>query len=71
MKRSKFVAGLLGGSTLASSRAAAQTRAQVGWLSVAPHPGIDGFREGMRALADPPGGPTLRPALGSGQSTTG
>jgi putative ABC transport system substrate-binding protein len=31
-------------------RALAQARASVGWLTVAPHPGIESFREGMRVL---------------------
>jgi putative ABC transport system substrate-binding protein len=35
---------------LVGSIAAAQTRARVGWLTVAPHPGIHGFRDGMRGL---------------------
>src|SRR5215207_7130637 len=35
---------------LASSRALAQTRASIGWLTVAPHPGIQGFLDGMREL---------------------
>jgi hypothetical protein len=31
-------------------RAFAQTPARVGWLTVAAHPGIEGFRDGMREL---------------------
>src|SRR5215218_8493824 len=32
------------------SRARGQTRARIGWLSISPHPGIEGFRAGMREL---------------------
>jgi hypothetical protein len=41
----------LGALTLASSRVLAQTRASIGWLTVAPHPGIQGFLTVCASLA--------------------
>src|SRR5829696_10319930 len=49
MRRRAVVAGLAG-TMLAATRASGQARARVGWLTVAPHPGINGFLAGMRAL---------------------
>ena len=51
MRRREFVAGL-GSATLAwpsATRAQQPLKARIGWLTVAPHPFIAGFREGMRA----------------------
>src|SRR5215204_4508411 len=47
--RRRDVLGLLAIANL-GSRAWAQARAHVGWLTIAPHPGIEGFRAGMREL---------------------
>jgi len=47
--RRREVIGLVAMASL-GSRAWAQTRAHVGWLTIAPHPGIEGFRAGMREL---------------------
>ncbi|MFL5144199.1 MAG: ABC transporter substrate-binding protein [Microvirga sp.] len=49
MRRRAVVAGLAG-AVLAATHASGQARARVGWLTVAPHPGINGFLEGMREL---------------------
>ena len=41
---------LIGIAGVLSPRAFAQAQARVGWLTIAPHPGIEGFRAGMREL---------------------
>ena len=49
MRRREVLAGLAG-AVLAATHASGQARARVGWLTVAPHPGINGFLGGMREL---------------------
>src|SRR5262245_4323791 len=50
MKRRAFIS-LLGGAAAWPLAARAQTkRARIGWFTVAPHPYIDGFRQGLREL---------------------
>jgi putative tryptophan/tyrosine transport system substrate-binding protein len=49
MRRREVVAGV-GASILTASRALAQNRARIGWLTVAPHPGLRAFLDGMRGL---------------------
>jgi hypothetical protein len=49
-KRREFIT-LLGGAAAWPVAARAQTkRARIGWFTVAPHPYIDGFRQGLREL---------------------
>jgi putative tryptophan/tyrosine transport system substrate-binding protein len=57
----------LGALTLASSRVLAQTRASIGWLTVAPHPGIQGFLDGMRELGWIEGALTIEYAYANGR----
>src|SRR6516164_8135466 len=50
VKRRDFIT-LLGGVAAWPLAARAQTkRARIGWFTVAPHPYIDGFRQGLREL---------------------
>ena len=49
MRRREVLAGLAG-AVLAATHASGQARARDGWLTVAPHPGINGFLGGMREL---------------------
>ena len=49
MRRRDVFAGV-GASILTASRALAQNRARIGWLTVAPHPGLRAFLDGMRGL---------------------
>jgi len=49
MRRREVVAGV-GTSILTALRALAQNRARIGWLTVAPHPGLRAFLDGMRGL---------------------
>src|SRR5215471_4737775 len=50
MRRREFIT-LLGGAAAWPLAARAQTkRARIGWFTVAPHPYIDGFRQGLREL---------------------
>src|SRR5215217_1453954 len=41
---------LIGIAGVLSPRAFAQAQARIGWLTIAPHPGIESFRAGMREL---------------------
>src|SRR5262245_30901031 len=51
MKRREFITLLGGAAATWPVAARAQTkRARIGWFTVAPHPYIDGFRQGLREL---------------------
>src|SRR4051812_20119941 len=45
--RRRAVLGLVPALVLGSMRAFGQGQARIGWLTIAPHPGIEGFRKGM------------------------
>jgi putative ABC transport system substrate-binding protein len=48
--RRRAVLGLGPALVLEATRAFGQGQARVGWLTIAPHPGIEGFRKGMSDL---------------------